>query len=320
MTRIAILDDYQRAARAMADWGKLGPDVEIVVFNENLPDVDSAAKALAGFDIICLMRERMPVPAELLGRLPDLKLIVATGERNRTLDLAAAERAGIVVTYAAGGDGFYATTELALALMLACARHIPFEDRAMRAGGWQTTIGTTLHGKTLGLLGLGRLGKRMAELGRALGMVPIAWSPNLTSERAAEAGCAFVLRDELFSRSDVVSIHMVLAPSTRGLVWAADLSRMKPSAILINTSRGPIVDEAALIAALRAGRPGRAGLDVYDIEPLPKHHPLRSLNNVVLSPHLGYVSEATYRAFFEGMVECIAAWQAGAPIRLMRST
>jgi phosphoglycerate dehydrogenase-like enzyme len=317
VTRIAILDDYQHAARAMADWSPLRADV--VAFDKNLPDVTSAAAALADFEVICIMRERMPVPAELIERLPKLKLIVATGERNRSLDIAAAERRGVVVTYAAGGDGYYATTELTLALMLACARHIPREDRAMRAGGWQTTIGTTLNGKTLGLLGLGKLGRRMAELGLALGMRPVAWSPNMTLERAADAGCAFVSREDLFATADVVSVHMVLAPSTRGLVGAADLARMKESAILINTSRGPLIDEAALIAALKAGRPGRAGLDVYDIEPLPPQHPLRALENVVLSPHLGYVSEATYRAFYTGMVECIAAWQAGKPIRLMKA-
>ncbi|WP_337875153.1 D-2-hydroxyacid dehydrogenase family protein [Elioraea sp.] len=319
MIEIAVLDDYQRVALSMADWSGLGPDCAVSVFDRNLATVDEAAQALAGFDVICLLRERMPVPAELLARLPRLKLIVVTGAHNRTLDLAAAEARGITVTHTRGGDSYYATTELALGLMIACARHLAFEDRGMRRGLWQRTVGITLHGRTLGLLGLGRMGTRMAELGRALGMRVLAWSPNLTPGRAEAGGATYADKATLFREADVVSIHLVLGERTRGLVGAAELALMKPSAFLVNTSRGPIVDEAALIAALRERRIAGAGLDVYDVEPLPPEHPLRALDNVVLSPHLGFVTEGTYRTFYQDMVECIAAWRAGAPVRLLRA-
>lgn len=319
MIEIAVLDDYQRVALSMADWSRLGPDCAVSVFDRNLASVDAAAEALAGFDVICLLRERMPVPAGLIARLPKLKLIVVTGAHNRTLDLAAAEARGITVTHTHGGDSYYATTELALGLMIACARHLAFEDRGMRQGLWQRTVGMTLHGRTLGLVGLGRMGKRMAELGRALGMRVLAWSPNLTPERAEAGGAAHVDKATLLREADVVSIHLVLGERTRGLVGTAEFALMKPTAILVNTSRGPIVDEAALIAALRERRIAGAGLDVYDIEPLPAEHPLRRLDTVVLSPHLGFVTEGTYRAFYEDMVECIAAWRAGAPVRLLRA-
>lgn len=319
MLEIAVLDDYQRVALSMADWSGLGPDCAVSAFDRNLATVDEAAQALAGFDVICLLRERMPVPAELLARLPRLKLIVVTGAHNRTLDLAAAQARGVTVTHTRGGDSYYATTELALGLMIACARHLAFEDRGMRRGLWQRTVGTTLHARTLGLLGLGRMGSRMAELGRALGMRVLAWSPNLTPERAEAGGAAYADKATLFREADVVSIHLVLGERTRGLVGAAELALMKPSAFLVNTSRGPIVDEAALIAALRERRIAGAGLDVYDVEPLPPEHPLRGLDNVVLSPHLGFVTEGTYRTFYQDMVECIAAWRAGAPVRLLRA-
>jgi phosphoglycerate dehydrogenase-like enzyme len=319
MIEIAVLDDYQRVALSMADWSRLGTDCAVSVFDRNLAGIDEAAAALAGFDVICLLRERMAVPAELIARLPKLKLIVVTGAHNRTLDLAAAEARGITVSHTRGGDSYYGTTELTLGLMIACARHLVFEDRGMRAGHWQRSVGFALHGCTLGLLGLGRMGRRMAELGRALGMRVIAWSPNLTRERAEEGGASFVDREALFREADIVSVHLVLGERTRGLVGATELALMKPSAFLVNTARGPIVDEPALIAALRERRIAGAGLDVYDIEPLPPDHALRSLDNVVLAPHLGFVTEGTYRVFYQDMVECIAAWRAGAPVRLLRA-
>ena len=317
MTRIAILDDYQHVAMTMADWSALLPDCELVVFDRNLATEDEAARALADFDVLCLLRERMPMPRTLIERLPALKLIVVTGAHNRTLDLAAAKERGITVSHTRGGDSQYATPELAWGLILSLMRHIPQEHQRMREGGWQETVGTALHGRTLSILGLGRLGSRMASIGRAFGMEVLAWSQNLTAERAEAAGATLVAKDELFARADVLTIHLVLGERSRGLVGAAELRRMKPSAVLINTSRGPIVDEAALIAALERLDIRGAGLDVYDREPLPADHPLRPLGNVVLTPHLGYVTEGTYRMFYADTVEAIAAWRAGTPVRLL---
>ncbi|MFN6953413.1 MAG: D-2-hydroxyacid dehydrogenase family protein [Acetobacteraceae bacterium] len=307
MIRVAILDDWQGVALGLADWASLGPDVEVVPFREPLR-ADRAAEALAGFDAICLIRERMAVPRALIEALPRLRLIVVTGREHRTLDRAAAEERGIAVLHTPSGESLYATTELALGLLLACARNIPREDSAIRDGRWQETIGTLLHGKTLGLVGLGRLGARMAVLGQALGMRVIAWSPNLTPERAAGTGAEAVSRAALFAESDAVSIHLVLSDATRGLIGADDLARMKRGAILVNTARGPIVQEAALLAALRDGPLGAAGLDVFEQEPLPPPHPLRTLPNVVLTPHLGYVTDVGYRIYFEGMVGCLRMW------------
>jgi phosphoglycerate dehydrogenase-like enzyme len=315
VTRIAILDDYQHVAMTMADWSALPPDCELVVFDRNLETEDEAARALADFDVVCLLRERMPMPRTLIERLPALKLIVVTGAHNRTLDLAAAKERGITVSHTRGGDSQYATPELAWGLILSLMRHIPQEHQRMREGGWQETVGTALYGRTLSILGLGRLGSRMASIGRAFGMAVLAWSQNLTAERAEAAGAALVAKDELFARADVLTIHLVLGERSRGLVGAAELGRMKKSAVLVNTSRGPIVDEAALIAALEARDIRGAGLDVYDREPLPADHPLRRLGNVVLTPHLGYVTEGTYRMFYADTVEAIAAWRAGTPVR-----
>jgi D-3-phosphoglycerate dehydrogenase len=283
--------------------------------DRNLATEDEAARALADFDVVCLLRERMPMPRTLIERLPALKLIVVTGAHNRTLDLAAAKERGITVSHTRGGDSQYATPELAWGLILSLMRHIPQEHQRMREGGWQETVGTALHGQTLSILGLGRLGSRMASIGRAFGMEVLAWSQNLTAERAEAAGATLVAKDELFARADVLTIHLVLGERSRGLVGAAELGRMKPSAVLINTSRGPIVDEAALIAALERPDIRGAGLDVYDREPLPPDHPLRRLGNVVLTPHLGYVTEGTYRMFYADTVEAIAAWRAGTPVR-----
>ena len=314
--RIAVLDDYQRVATRLGDWGRLGADVAIEVFDRYLASVEEAAAALAPHEVVCLMRERMPMPRALIERLPNLKLIIVTGARTRSIDFEAAAERGIPVCHTRGGESHHATPELAWGLILSCARAIPQEHARVRAGAWQETIGTVLHGKTLGLLGLGKLGQRMVPVARAFGMEVIAWSQNLTPERAREGGAEYVDKEALFSRADVVSIHLVLGERTRGIVGEPELSRMKPGAILINTSRGPLVDGTALLEALEAGRI-RAGLDVFDLEPLPEGDPLRRAPNLVTTPHLGYVTEGTYQAFFEDMVEDIAAWRAGAPVRLL---
>jgi phosphoglycerate dehydrogenase-like enzyme len=311
--KIAILDDYQNVALGFADWDRLGAEIE--VFTSPIDSADELVTRLAGAEVVVAMRERTRFPAELLARLADLRLLVSTGRRNAAIDLAAAVRHGIVVC----GTGYlsYPTAEHTWALILAAARNLATELPAMADGGWQTTVGTGLHGKTLGLLGLGRLGSRVATVGQAFGMETIAWSQNLTPQRAAEHGVTAVSREEVFGRSDVLSIHLVLSSRTRGLVGAAELGMMKPSAMLVNTSRGQIVDEAALLSALRDGEIGSAALDVYDTEPMPAGHPLRALPNVVLTPHLGYVTREVYEIFYRDAVEDIAAYQAGEPIRVM---
>jgi phosphoglycerate dehydrogenase-like enzyme len=311
--KIAILDDYQNVALGFADWDSL--DAEVEVFTSPIDDADELVRRLTGVEVVVAMRERTRFPAELLARLVDLRLLVSTGRRNAAIDLEAARRHGIVVC----GTGYlsYPTAEHTWALILAAARNLATELPAMAKGGWQTTVGTGLHGKTLGLLGLGRLGSRVATVGQAFGMETIAWSQNLTTERAAEHGVTAVSKEELFSRSDVLSVHLVLSDRTRGLVGTAEFGVMKPSAILVNTSRGPIVDEAALLAALRHEEIGGAALDVYDTEPMPADHPLRALPNVVLTPHLGYVTREVYEIFYRDAVEDIAAYQAGDPIRVM---
>jgi D-3-phosphoglycerate dehydrogenase len=317
VTRIAILDDYQHVALKMADWSALPPDCELVVFDRNLATEDEAARALADFDVVCLLRERMPMPRTLIERLPALKLIVVTGAHNRTLDLAAAKDRGITVSHTRGGDSQYATPELAWGLILSLMRRIPQEHQRMREGGWQETVGTALYGQTLSILGLGRLGSRMASIGRAFGMAVLAWSQNLTAERAEAAGATLVAKDELFARADVLTIHLVLGERSRGLVGAAELARMKKSAVLVNTSRGPIVDEDALLKALREGTIAGAALDVYAKEPLPRDHELREAPRTLLSPHLGYVTTGTYEVFYRDAVEDIAAWMRGEPIRVL---
>lgn len=311
--RIAVLDDYQHVAPRFADWDSLRADVEF--FTGHIADRDELVRNLAGFDVVVAMRERTGFPAEVLERLPDLKLLVSTGRRNAAIDVAAADRLGIVVS--ATGYVPYPTAEHTWALILSAMRRIPTESQAMRAGGWQRTVGRDLHGRTLGLLGLGRLGSRVAAVGQAFGMHTIAWSQNLTSEGAAEHGVTAVSKRELFADSDVLSVHLVLSERTRGLVGPDELATMKRDSLLVNTSRGPIVNERALVAALRDGRPGCAALDVYDREPLPAEHPLRSLENALLTPHIGYVTEDVYTTFYQDAVEDIAAYQAGNPIRLM---
>ncbi|MFE1598137.1 D-2-hydroxyacid dehydrogenase family protein [Methylobacterium sp. ID0610] len=315
LLRVAVLDDYQQAATGLADWGSLGPAVAIDVFDAPVPRAE-AAERLAPYAVLCLMRERMPLDAELIAALPNLRLVVFTGGRTHSLDFAALAAAGVTVCHTRNGEGGVATAELAFALILACLRHLPAEFARMRAGRWQESIGSTLDGRTLGLVGLGRIGSRMARIGAAFGMLPVAWSPNLTEERAAAGGAALVSREDLFRRADVISLHLVLAPATRGIVGAAEIGLMRPGSVLINTARGPLVDEAALVAALREDRI-TAGLDVFDQEPLPADHPLRALPNAVLTPHLGYVTHTTYRMFYEDTVEAIAAWRRGAPVRVV---
>lgn len=317
--RIAVLDDYQRVALRFGDWGRLGPEATVEVFDRNLDPGDAAA-ALAPFDVLCLMRERMPLTRALIEALPRLKLVVFTGGRTRSIDFDALAERGIPVCHTGPGEMQPATAELTWGLVLAAMRHLPTEMAGMRRGGWQTTVGTVLEGRTLGLLGLGKLGQRVAAIGAAFGMRRIAWSPNLTLERARAAGVDLVERDALFSEADVLTLHMVLSASTRHLVGARELGLMKRDALLVNTSRGPLVDEAALVAVLRAGRLRGAALDVFDQEPLPSDHPLRALPNAYLTPHLGYVTEGSYGPFFHDVVENIAAWRAGAPVRVATGT
>ena len=309
--RVAVLDDYQRVAARFADWERLTPH-EPTFLHEPLAD---PAAALEPFEVVCAMRERTPFPAALLERLPRLRLLVTTGMRNAAIDVAAARARGVVVcgTESVG----HTTAELTWGLILALARRIPQEDAALRAGSWQTSVGVALRGRTLAVLGLGRVGSAVAAIGAAFGMRVVAWSEHLTAERAAAAGAELVPRDELFRAADVLTVHVVLSERTRGLVGAAELGAMKPSALLVNTSRGPVVDTAALVAALESGALAGAGLDVYDEEPLPPGSPLLRAPNTVLTPHLGYVSEESYAVFYPQVLEAIEAWLAGAPVRVL---
>jgi phosphoglycerate dehydrogenase-like enzyme len=312
MFRVAVLDDYQRVALEMADWKILEPEGEVQAFADNLVDVPRLAERLHTFDAVVLMRERTPFPRALLDRLPNLRLIVTAGMRNAAIDVAAATEKGVLV---AGTDMLaYPTAELTWGLIIGLLRHIPFEAGQMHKGAWQTTLGRGLHGKTLGVLGLGRLGAQVAAVGKAFGMDLIAWSQNLTAERATAAGARLVSKEGLFAQADLVTIHVVLSDRTRGLVGAAELGRMKPTAYLVNTSRGPIVEANALLETLRARRIAGAALDVFDREPLPADDPLRRLDNVVLTPHLGYVLEENYRLVYPQAVEAIRALMAGKPV------
>jgi phosphoglycerate dehydrogenase-like enzyme len=316
--KIVVLDDYQRVARAYAPFDSL-PDAEVEVLYEHLADLDQLAAALQGAEVVVAMRERTPFPAGVFGRLPDLRLLVTTGMANASIDLTAAAAHGVTVcgTSMSGSTGSSSTAELTWALILAVQRNVVAEDRALREGRWQTTVGRDLNGSTLGVLGLGRLGTQVARIGQAFDMRVIAWSENLTPERAAEGGVTWVNREELFGASDVLTIHLKLSERTTGLVGAADLAAMKPSAILVNTSRGPIVDEKALAAALTAGTIAGAGLDVHHTEPLPVDAALRAAPNTVLLPHLGYVTDRTYQVMYEQAVEDIAAWAVGTPLRVL---
>jgi phosphoglycerate dehydrogenase-like enzyme len=312
---VAVLDDYQDRAREMADWGSLPQGTRVSYFHDHLADEDQLVARLVEFEVVVAMRERTPFPRSLLARLPALRLLVTTGMRNAAIDLQAASDLGISVA-GTGGTRTH-TAELTWALILSLHRHVPAEDASVRAGGWQRTVGTELAGKTLGILGLGNIGRRVAAIGQAFEMQVIAWSQNLAGEAAAAVGVTRVDRAELFSRSDVVTIHLVLGERTRGLVGPPELAAMKASAYLVNTSRAPIVDAAALTECLRRKGIAGAGLDVYDVEPLPADHPLRSLPNTVLSPHIGYVTEDNYRVFYAHAVEDIAAFLAGSPVRVL---
>jgi phosphoglycerate dehydrogenase-like enzyme len=310
MTKIAVLDDYQDRAVEFADWNRLG--AEVVFFHDHLSG-PALISALRGFDVVVGTRERTPFPRPVLESLPELRLLITTGMNNASFDLDAARELGITVCGTGGGGG--STTELTWALLLAAVKHIPEQDRALRDGRWQTQLTGDLAGRRLGLLGLGRLGQAMVPIAGAFGMSVSAWSQNLTAERATEAGVEFAPSLEALLRaSDIVSIHLKLSDRTRGLLGATELAQLKPGALLVNTSRGPIVDEPALVDALRSERIA-AALDVYDTEPLPADHPLTTLDNVVLTPHLGYASESSFRAQYPQVVEDIEAYVAGAPIR-----
>ena len=304
--RIAVLDDYQNVALQMADWSAVTDRADVTVFNDHIADPDELVARLEPFDVVFVMRERTPLPRSIIERLPNLKMIASTGPFNASIDMAAAEDHGIHV--GTTGGTVASTVELTWALILAGVRNLVAESQSVRDGGWQTSVGRELAGRTLGVLGLGRIGVRVARIGEAFGMKVIAWSQNLTPEAAAEAGATHVSREDLFATADVLSVHLKLSGRSAGLVGAAELALMKPMALLVNTSRGPIVDEAALVAALRSRTIAGAALDVFDTEPLPSGHPLRTLDNVLATPHIGYVADRPYRIFFRDAVAAISDW------------
>jgi phosphoglycerate dehydrogenase-like enzyme len=314
--RIAILDDYFDAARHLADWSQLAGRADIRVFTEPLGGEDQAAKKLADFEIIVGMRERTPFPASLIRRLPKLKLLITTGMRNLSFDMEAAHSQGVLVcgTGSAGSP----TSELAIGMMIALMRDIPGQFGSMRQGGWQTRPGYDLAGKTLGLLGLGKVGSAVAAVGNAFRMKVIAWSQNLTEQRAAECHARRVEKDELFRQSDVFSIHLILSDRTRGIVGARELNMMKKTAYLVNTSRGDIIEEAALLKVLQEKRIAGAAIDVYGVEPLPADHAIRKLDNVLLTPHLGYVSVENLSRMYRDAMEDIIAFLDGKPVRVLK--
>jgi phosphoglycerate dehydrogenase-like enzyme len=310
--RVVVLDDYQRVANELLN---LPAGTELDAVTDHIADEEDLVAALAGADVVVAMRERTPLPQRVLSRLPELRLLITTGMGNAVIDVEAATAGGICVS---GTGGILTpTSELTWGLVIALLRHIPAEDAAVRGGAWQSTIGVGLAGKTLGLLGAGRLGALVADAGRAFRMSTIAWSQNLTAERAAKVGAELVAKDELFARADVISIHLVLSERTRHLVGEAELRAMKPTAVLVNTSRGPIVDETALVRALTDGWIAGAALDVYDVEPLPARHPLLGAPNIVLTPHLGYVTDDCYELFYREISEDITAFLAGEPLRVL---
>src|SRR6202162_4873184 len=304
--KIAVLDDYQNVALETADWSVLRDRADIAVFQNHLTDPDALVERLLPFDVVCVMRERTPLPRNIIERLPNLKLIASTGSGNASIDIAAAGDHGIAVVHT--GYRSDPTIELTWALILASARHIVTESNSVRSGGWQQTGGTDLRDKTPGVLGLGRVGSQVARIGSAFGMNLIAWSQNLTPQAAEAVGATLVSKNQLFEQADFLTIHVVFSSPTRGLVGAAELARMKPSARLINTSRGPIVEEQALISVLKNKQIAGAAIDVFDIEPLPPDHPFRSLDNILATPHIGYVSQGLYKTFFEDTVSNIRKW------------
>jgi len=316
MVRAAILDDYQNVALKLADWSPISKDVELKVFDKPFASQAEAIKALQGFAIVVGMRERTPFPRKVIEALPDLKLLITTGAKNNSFDIKACAERGITVC-GTGGFG-NPTTGITFGLMLELTRRIGFENARLKAGeSWQVTIGRDLEGLTLGVVGLGRLGQRVAGVGKAFGMKVLAWSQNLTPEKAKEAGVEFASKEDLFRNSDFVTIHYQLGERSRGLITGEDIARMKKTAYLINTARAPIVDQAALLKALQDKTIAGAGLDVFEIEPLPLDHPYRKLDNVVITPHLGYVSEQNYRKYFPDIVEDIRAWLDGKPVRVI---
>jgi phosphoglycerate dehydrogenase-like enzyme len=313
--RAAVLDDYEGVALRVADWSPVLERVDVDVFSEHIDDEDELARRLAPYDIVVLMRERTPMRASLLERLPNLRLLASTGRKNASIDVAAARDRGITVC---GTDSpSSAPGELTWALILGLARNLVVEAQRMRRGGWQSSLGADLAGRTLGVIGLGRIGTQVAAVGNAFGMDVLAWSENLTVERAAEVGVRAVPLDRLLAEADVVTVHQVLSKRTRGLLGARELALMKPTALLVNTSRAPIVDTVALLAALEEGRIGGAGLDVFDEEPLPADHPLRTAPRTLLTPHIGYVTEEVFRTYYQGVVEDIVAFLDGSPIRTL---
>ncbi len=314
--QVAILDDYQGVALQSADWAKLQGKANITVFRDHLSDSDSVVQRLRPFDVVCIMRERTPLTRAILEQLPNLKLIASTGFRNASIDLSAAEERGITVCHT--GYTPHGAIELTWALILAILRNVPAEFAAVQKGEWQISVGGDLNGKTIGLLGLGNIGARMAKIAQAFGMSVIAWSQNLTRESAEENGAQLVTKEELFRLADIVTIHLVLSPRSKGIVGAAELTLMKPTAFLVNTSRGPLVDESALIHALQNRTIAGAALDVYDVEPLPESHPFRSLDRLLVTPHVGFVTIETYKIFYQDTVENIAAWLSGRPVRVTR--
>jgi phosphoglycerate dehydrogenase-like enzyme len=304
--KVAILDDYQNGALESADWAPVRAKAEISVFTDHLDETGPLVERLAPFDVVCVMRERTPLSREVLQRLPRLKLIASTGPVNASIDLQAARERGIAVTNT--GYGTTPAIELTWALILGATRHLVQESNSMRGGGWQTALGRELKGRTLGIVGLGNIGSEVARIGLAFGMTIIAWSQNLTAEIAAASGAKFVSREQLFGEADIVSIHLISSHRSRGLIGARDLALMKPTSILVNTSRGEIVDEGALVGALEGNAIGGAALDVFQQEPLPANHPLRRLGNVLATPHIGFVAEDLYRTFYGDAAASIAAW------------
>jgi phosphoglycerate dehydrogenase-like enzyme len=314
MINIAILDDYQNVATSLGDWNSI-PDAKVQSFQDHIADEDDLVKRLSPFEVIVAMRERTPFPRSLIERLPNLKLLITTGARNASFDMAAIKQRGITVSGTRGSAT--STAELAWGLIIGLTRHIPEEDRNIREGRWQTTVGPVLTGKTLACLGLGNLGSQVARVGKVFGMDVIAWSQNLTQERCDEIGARLVSKDELFQQADILTVHLVLSDRTRGLVAERELAMMKPTSYLINTSRGPIVDEDALIHAVQNDRIAGVGIDVYSVEPLPADHPYRSLKNSLLTTHIGYVTSDGYNTMYGDAVEDIKAFLAGSPVRVV---
>jgi phosphoglycerate dehydrogenase-like enzyme len=315
MTRIAVLDDYQGVALDYADWTPVKAKAEVTVFTDNIADPAAVVERLRPFEVICAMRERTPLTRAIIEQLPGLKLIITTGARNASIDMAAAKERGITVCHT--GYTSHGAMEMTWALIMAAARQVPAEYASLQTGGWQRHVGLDLKGATLGVIGLGKIGQSIARIGKAFEMNVIAWSQNLTEATAAAAGVKRVEKADLLQQSDFVTLHLVLSPRSRGIIGAADIALMKPTAWLVNTSRGPLIDEAAMLAALEGKKIAGAALDVFDVEPLPKEHPLRTIDRVMASPHVGFVTQDTYRIFYGDTVENILAWMDGSPVRVL---